>query len=227
MRACCPMAGSSSWTSHTGSSIRFFEIKNINAIVHPMSHIPPNYYGVFEDNDLSKRLIAIANYDNDVPEYWEWSGQGLFPFDASNEAYKLGVNYMIYGPHALTVLRISVKVFIVHAVGLALTVLGIVRSGERPPVLVYQFILAYALRLVTIRVMQQALARNTPALTASVASLTTTPARENSHRPSEMKSRSSCRVPDVSRDAPLLRRAGVCAHQTSTPGTRSMSTGRQ
>jgi hypothetical protein len=75
----------------------FFEIKNINAIVHPMSHIPPNYYGVFEDNDPSKRLIVIANYDNDVPEYWEWSGQGLFPFDASNEAYKLGVNYMIYG----------------------------------------------------------------------------------------------------------------------------------
>jgi hypothetical protein len=44
-------------------------------------------------------------------------------------------------------------------------------------VLVYQFILAYALRLVTIRVMQQALARNTPALTASVVALTTRPAR--------------------------------------------------
>ena len=29
--------------------------------------------------------------------YWEWSGQGLFPFDASNDAYKLGVNYLIYG----------------------------------------------------------------------------------------------------------------------------------
>jgi hypothetical protein len=69
------------------------------------------------------------------------------------------------------------KVFIVHAVGMALTVLGIVRSGERPPVLVYQFILAYALRLVTIRVMQQALARNNAGLTASVTSLSTTPAR--------------------------------------------------
>ena len=45
----------------------------------------------------SKRLMVVANFDNDVPEYWEWSGQGLFPFDASNEAYKLGVNYMIYG----------------------------------------------------------------------------------------------------------------------------------
>ena len=43
----------------------------------------------------TKRLVA--NFDNDVPEYWEWSGEGLFPFDASNEAYKLGVNYVIYG----------------------------------------------------------------------------------------------------------------------------------
>jgi hypothetical protein len=41
--------------------------------------------------------MVVANFDNDVPEYWEWSGQGLFPFDASNEAYKLGVNYIIYG----------------------------------------------------------------------------------------------------------------------------------
>ena len=55
------------------------------------------HYGVYEDNDPSKRLMVMANFDNDVPEYWEWSGQGLFPFDASNEAYKLGVNYMIYG----------------------------------------------------------------------------------------------------------------------------------
>jgi hypothetical protein len=75
----------------------FFEIHDINAIVHPMSRIPPVYYGVYEDNDPSKRLMVVANFDNDVPEYWEWSGQGMFPFDASNEAYKLGVNYLIYG----------------------------------------------------------------------------------------------------------------------------------
>lgn len=75
----------------------FFAVKDIDAIVHPMSGIRPSYYGLFEDNDPSKRLIAVANYDNDVPEYWEWSGQGLYPFDASNEAYKLGVNYVIYG----------------------------------------------------------------------------------------------------------------------------------
>jgi hypothetical protein len=75
----------------------FFHIENIDAILHPMSHIRPSYYGLFEDNDPAKRLMVVANFDNDVPEYWEWSGEGLFPFDASNDAYKLGVNYLIYG----------------------------------------------------------------------------------------------------------------------------------
>jgi len=75
----------------------FFQIKDIDAIVHPMTRIRPSYYGVFEDNDPAKRLMVVANFDNDVPEYWEWSGEGLYPFDASNEAYKLGVNYLIYG----------------------------------------------------------------------------------------------------------------------------------
>lgn len=75
----------------------FFRIKDIDAILHPMSGIRPSYYGIFEDNNPAKRLMVVANFDNDVPEYWEWSGQGLFPFDTSNEAYKLGVNYLIYG----------------------------------------------------------------------------------------------------------------------------------
>jgi hypothetical protein len=65
----------------------FFRIKDVDAIAHPMSHIRPSYYGIFEDNDPSRRLIVVANYDN----------EGFLPFDASNEAYKLGVNYMIYG----------------------------------------------------------------------------------------------------------------------------------
>jgi hypothetical protein len=65
--------------------------------VHPMYHIKPTYYGIFENNDSSRRLMVVANHNADVAEYWEWSGTGLLPFDTSNEAYKLGVNYMIYG----------------------------------------------------------------------------------------------------------------------------------
>ena len=75
----------------------FFRIEDIDAILHPMYGLRPRYFGIFEGNDPKQRLMAVANFDNDVPEYWEWSGQGLFPFDTSNEAYKLGVNYLIYG----------------------------------------------------------------------------------------------------------------------------------
>ena len=74
----------------------FFRMKTIE-FPHPMYGFIPNYYGIFEDNDPSKRLMVIANHNNDVAEYWEWSGEGLFPVDTSNEAYKLGINYMLYG----------------------------------------------------------------------------------------------------------------------------------
>ena len=41
-------------------------------------------------------MLAIVNYNNDLSEYWEFSDTGMFPLDMSNEAYKLGVNYIIY-----------------------------------------------------------------------------------------------------------------------------------
>lgn len=73
----------------------FFRMKTID-FPHPMYGIKPTYYGIFEDNDPSKRLMVIANYNNDVAEYWEWSDTGFLPIEMSNEAYKLGVNYMVY-----------------------------------------------------------------------------------------------------------------------------------
>ena len=40
--------------------------------------------------------MAIVNYNNDIAEYWEWSDEGWFPIEITNEAYKLGINYMVY-----------------------------------------------------------------------------------------------------------------------------------
>ena len=56
----------------------------------------PAFYGLFEGNDENNRMYAIANYNNDIGEYWEYSGTGWYPIDLSNDAYKLGVNYVIY-----------------------------------------------------------------------------------------------------------------------------------
>ncbi len=57
----------------------------------------PSYWGLFEDNDPKKRLMAIANVNNDISEYWEFSDTGVTMVDLTNEAYKFGVNYVIYG----------------------------------------------------------------------------------------------------------------------------------
>lgn len=74
----------------------FFEIDSLD-ILPSYGGVMPTYYGIFEDNDPRKRLVAIANRDGDLGEYWEYSDLGINPVDLSNEAYKFGVNYFIYG----------------------------------------------------------------------------------------------------------------------------------
>jgi hypothetical protein len=73
----------------------FFEMKRID-FPHPLVNVIPSYFAMFEANDPTRRIIALANYNNDLAEYWEWSSTGMFPVDMTNEAYKLGVNYIIY-----------------------------------------------------------------------------------------------------------------------------------
>jgi hypothetical protein len=73
----------------------FYKIKSLD-YTHPYYGLKAVFYGYFEDNDPKKRLLAIANYNNDLSEMWEFSDMGMFPVDMSNEAYKLGVNYVIY-----------------------------------------------------------------------------------------------------------------------------------
>jgi hypothetical protein len=57
---------------------------------------PPTYWGVYQDNDPKKRLMMIANVDNDIGESWEYSATGFVPIASANEIYKLGINYVIY-----------------------------------------------------------------------------------------------------------------------------------
>jgi hypothetical protein len=74
----------------------FFEIKSLRDFPQAYNAGLPVFRGVYEDNDPRNRLIMIVNYNTDISQYWEWSGRGLRPFDDTNEAYKLGVNYLIY-----------------------------------------------------------------------------------------------------------------------------------
>lgn len=73
----------------------FFHITSLD-YRHPYFGHPSEFFGIFEDNDPAKRLMVIVNYNNDIGDYWEWSDAGFLPIELSNEAYKLGVNYLIY-----------------------------------------------------------------------------------------------------------------------------------
>ena len=54
------------------------------------------WLGAYEDNDPSKRLVIIANYNADLGELMEFSDEAIVPIDISNEAYKIMLNYVIY-----------------------------------------------------------------------------------------------------------------------------------
>lgn len=75
----------------------FFHIPDPAALAPPTyQQYVPLYLGIFEDNDPNGRLMAVINFNQDIAEYWEYSDMGYYPIDLSNEAYKFGVNYIVY-----------------------------------------------------------------------------------------------------------------------------------
>ncbi len=71
----------------------FYDITNV-WIEPPYSRFnQPAYYGMRDD---SGRLMMIVNYNNDVSEYWEWSADPFYKIEDTNEAFKYGVNYLMY-----------------------------------------------------------------------------------------------------------------------------------
>jgi hypothetical protein len=75
----------------------FFGIDSFAIIPQSYDRGRPAFFGLFEDNDPSKRMMAIVNYNTDVSDFWEFSATGFRPTNESNEAYELGVNYIMYG----------------------------------------------------------------------------------------------------------------------------------
>ena len=73
----------------------FFQLRVLD-VPHPSVTVIPRYMALFENNDPNSRMIALANHNSDLAEYWEWSAEGLYSEDPTNNAYRLGVNYIVY-----------------------------------------------------------------------------------------------------------------------------------
>lgn len=76
----------------------FFQLKTLEGMSHPDNpgRFPAEYYGIYEDNDPTKRLMIVVDYNNDIGDYMEWSGTGFYQVNLSNDAYKIATNYVIY-----------------------------------------------------------------------------------------------------------------------------------
>jgi hypothetical protein len=74
----------------------FFEIPSLDIIPQSYGNGRPIFRAIYEDNDPKKRMLAVINFNTDISDFWEFSGQGMYPVSESNEGYKLGVNYLVY-----------------------------------------------------------------------------------------------------------------------------------
>lgn len=76
----------------------FFKIDPTN--VPGFSSAPAQIVGIYENNDPNKRLLVIGNYWNALGQYWRYAGNDIgsgLGEGGQGVAYRLGLNYMIYG----------------------------------------------------------------------------------------------------------------------------------
>jgi len=75
----------------------FFEIETLANFPQAYNAGPAVFRGLYEDNDPKKTAADDRQLQHRHLTVLGMSGRGLRPFDETNEAYKLGVNYIIYG----------------------------------------------------------------------------------------------------------------------------------
>ncbi len=76
----------------------FFDIETLDIVpAYPALGERPIFRALFEDNNPAGRMYVVANYQNDLSEFWEASDTGIYIVEETNEAYKVGVNQFIYG----------------------------------------------------------------------------------------------------------------------------------
>ena len=75
----------------------FFRIESLDMPYPGNDWLRAEFLGIHEDNDPTKRLIVVINYNNDIGDYMEWSDRNFWPVNISNDAYKFAINYIFYG----------------------------------------------------------------------------------------------------------------------------------
>ncbi len=70
----------------------FYNIDTLN-MSPPYGNFVPEFWGM---SDAHGRLQLIANYNNDIGDFWKYLDQGDKPLKESARAIRLGINYVVY-----------------------------------------------------------------------------------------------------------------------------------
>ncbi|MEZ4455505.1 MAG: DUF4159 domain-containing protein [Gemmatimonadales bacterium] len=74
----------------------FYRIESLDMDYPGIPGLKAQFLGVFEDNDPVRRLQVVINYNTDIGDYMEHSGEGWWPVNITNDAYKFAMNYLVY-----------------------------------------------------------------------------------------------------------------------------------
>jgi hypothetical protein len=70
----------------------FFDLDVLD-MTPPYGDWPPQFWGMADEHG---RLQLIANYNNDIGDFWKYLDYGLKPLRDSSLAVRLGMNYVVY-----------------------------------------------------------------------------------------------------------------------------------
>jgi hypothetical protein len=70
----------------------FFQIDTLS-MKPPYGDFVPEFWGLPDEHG---NLQLIANYNNDLGEFWEWVDKREMPFHPAVRSVQLGINYVIY-----------------------------------------------------------------------------------------------------------------------------------
>jgi hypothetical protein len=74
----------------------FFQVKPEG--VQQLCREPTQIMGIYKNNDPTKRLLVVSTYYNSLGEAWRYVDKGIGSgLEGGGGAYKLGLNYLIYG----------------------------------------------------------------------------------------------------------------------------------
>jgi hypothetical protein len=70
-----------------------FELQDLNGMAPYVSGGALVYYGMLNDRG---EIAIVACYNNDLANFWDRIDQGSYPLRPSTDAFRMGINYLVY-----------------------------------------------------------------------------------------------------------------------------------